>query len=237
MPGKPILPLLLLSFLALGTSACSPVDTAPSPQPSPAAIGSGPATDPVYPSPTPTLVPPPPLHASSPTPEEIVLTFAKDAFCRKGPGVEYFDSGSFNRGDSTQAEGRSESDPRWWYVVMADGKGRCWVSDATVEPNEAAEALPVRIPQAALPQTPPDVWPDRICKPNGFVVTLNWTPSGTADGYYVYINSELVQIIKKPDRTSYVMKLPKNEPVSYALEAYNSVGYGERIVFDDPGCP
>jgi hypothetical protein len=28
-----------------------------------------------------------------------------------------------------------------------------------------------------------------------------------------------------------------NEPVSYAFEAYDSIGYGERFIIDDPGCP
>jgi hypothetical protein len=241
---------LMLAFLSIALVGCSTVDVGGLPEyptgvtsnatlsgPSPAAIGSGLATDPVYPSPTPTLVPPTPLPASSPTPEEIVLTFAKDAFCRKGPGEEYFDSGSFNRGDSTQAEGRSETDPRWWFVVAADGAGRCWVSDTTVEPNETAEFLPVQEPLEALPQTPPDLWADRICKANGFLVTLNWTPSWTADGYYVYLDGGQVQDIKDPTRTSYVMKLEMKRPVSYGLEAYNSVGYGEKIIIDDPGCP
>jgi hypothetical protein len=88
-------------------------------------------------------------------------------------------------------------------------------------------------------QTPTDLWADRVCNPKkgGFAVTLNWTPSSTADGYYVYLNGELIQQIKKPTRTSYVIKLPMNEPVSYALEAYNSIGSGERLTIEDPGCP
>ena len=94
-------------------------------------------------------------------------------------------------------------------------------------------------PAPGLPLTPPDLWADRICKPQkgGFAVTLNWTPSSSADGYYVYLNGELIQNIRKPTRTSYVISLPMHEPVSYALEAYNSNGTGERITFNDPGCP
>lgn len=173
----------------------------------------------------------------TPAPEKIMLTFTKNAFCRKGPGVTYFDKGSFNQGDTAQAEGRNDTEPRWWYMLMENGD-HCWVSDSTVDPNEQAESLPVQLPEKSLPQTPPDVWADRVCKPGkGFAVTLNWTASSSADGYYVYVNGEQIQDITRGTQTSYVIKLEMNTPVSYALEAYNDIGAGEQIVFEDPGCP
>jgi hypothetical protein len=173
----------------------------------------------------------------TPVPEKVMLTFTKNAFCRKGPGVTYFDKGSFNQGDTAQAEGRNDSEPRWWYMLMENGD-HCWVSDSTVEANPAAESLPIQLAEKSLPQTPPDVWADRVCKPGkGFAVTLNWTASSSADGYYVYVNGEQIQDITRATQTSYVIKLEMNTPVSYALEAYNSVGAGEQIIFEDPGCP
>lgn len=173
----------------------------------------------------------------TPVPEKIMLTFTKNAFCRKGPGVAYFDKGSFDQGDIAQAEGRNDAEPRWWYMLMENGD-HCWVSESTVEANPEAESLPVQLPEKSLPQTPPDVWADRVCKPGkGFAVTLNWTASSSADGYYVYVNGEQIQDITRGTQTSYVIKLEMNTPVSYALEAYNNVGAGEQIVFEDPGCP
>jgi hypothetical protein len=186
------------------------------------------------PSNTPTITPGLlPTHTF--TPEAIMLTFTKNAFCRRGPSTQYFDIGSFNAGDTTQAVGRNDTDPRWWYVLRAEA-GYCWVSESTVELNPAAGALPVREPEKSLPQTPPDLWVDRICKQAGFAVTLNWTPSSTADGYSVYVNGVQKQDIKKATQKSYVIKLPKNQPVSYSFEAYNSIGTGERITFED-ACP
>jgi hypothetical protein len=174
-----------------------------------------------------------PTHTS--TPQAIILTFTKNAFCRRGPSTQYFDIGSFKAGDTTQAVGRNDAEPRWWYVLRAEA-GYCWVSESTVELNPAAEALPVREPEKSLPQTPPDLWVDRVCKQAGFAITLNWAPSSTADGYIVYVNGEQRQDIKKATQKSYVIKLPKNEPVSYSFEAYNSIGTGERITFED-ACP
>jgi hypothetical protein len=47
----------------------------------------------------------------------------------------------------------------------------------------------------------------------------------------------MIQDIGRGTQTSYVIKLPMNQPVSYALEAYNNVGTGEPISIEDPGCP
>jgi len=187
-----------------------------------------------------TDVPPTALPTTSPTetpaPKTVTLTFTKNAFCRKGPGAQYFDIGSFTQGDTAQAEGRNDTEPRWWYMLMSNGD-HCWVSDTTVQPDAEAEGLPVQLPQKSLPQTPPDVYADRVCKKGGFAVTRNWTASSTAEGKYVYLNGEMIQDIGKGTQTSYVIKLPMNQPVSYALEAYNNVGNGAPISIEDPGCP
>ncbi len=224
---------LLFSFLVITVSGC-----AGSGLPSSAAavtdVPTGTSTAKVIPTHTVTATA---SRTDTPAPSPIVLTFVKNAFCRKGPSTQYFDVGSFKQGDTAQADGRNDTDPRWWYVLKPNGE-HCWVSETTVQPNAAADALPVQLPEKALPQTPPDLHADRICKPaKGFIVNLIWTPSSTADGYYVYLNGEQVQDIKKPTQTSYVIKLPMNQPVSYALEAYNSIGSGQRLTIEDPGCP
>jgi hypothetical protein len=227
---------LTLSFLLIIVSGCNAPTNDPGlpPAPTQPAISTTPTATLVLPTTTPTTMP---LPSNTPTPAKIFLTFTKNAFCRKGPGVEYFDKGSFDLGVSAEAQGRNDTEPRWWYMLMENGD-HCWVSDSTVESNPQAESLPVQLPEKSLPITPADVWADRVCKPGkGFSVTLNWTASSTADGYYVYLNGELHQDVTRGTQTSYVLKLPLNEPASYAFEAYNSIGYGERITFDDPGCP
>jgi hypothetical protein len=240
MPRKSTIPLLLLSFLMIAVFGCNLANSGTSLPPSPTAVqpvstetAEVIATAAVEVPPT---VAPTESPTETPAPKAVSLTFIKDAYCRKGPGVQYFDKGSFNNGAVAQAEGRNDTEPRWWYMLMQNGD-HCWVSDSTVQPNAEAEALPVQLPEKPLPETPSDVYADRVCKSGGFSVTLNWTASNTADGYYVYLNGEMIQDITKGTQTSYVIKLPLNEPVSYALEAYNKVGTGEQIVLQDPGCP
>jgi hypothetical protein len=236
-----MLPQLFLSFLLLTISGCniSAGSAVSQPTTSPT-ITQPPLSTPTVAATATAEVPPTASPTASPTevpaPKQVALTFTKDAFCRKGPGVQYFDKGSFNKGATAQAEGRNDAEPRWWYMLMSNGD-HCWVSDATVKPDANADTLPIQKPEKSLPETPTDVYADRVCKAGGFAVTLNWTPSNTADGYYVYLNGEMIQDIKKATQTSYVIKLPMNQSVTYALEAYNSVGSGEQISLEDPGCP
>ena len=239
MTRKSITPQLLLSFLMITISGCVPTNSAASLPTTPTAVilptstetVAVTATIDVLPTSTPTASP-----TEVPALEKVPLTFTKNAFCRKGPGMQYFDIGSFKQGDTAQAQGRNDTEPRWWYMLMSNGD-HCWVSDTTVKPDKEAEALPIQKPEQSLPETPSDVYADRVCKKGGFAVTLNWTPSSTADGYYVYLNGEQIQDITRGTQKSYVIKLPMNEPVTYALEAYNKVGAGEQIVLQDPGCP
>jgi len=241
MPRKSTISQLLLSFLMIAISGCVPTNSATSLPASPTAVALPVSTETAVATATiaipPTAAPSPTASPTEvPAPKQIALTFTKDAFCRKGPGVQYFDKGSFNQGATAQAQGRNDAEPRWWYMLMSNGD-HCWVSDTTVKPDANAQALPIQKPEKSLPETPTDVYADRVCKAGGFAVTLNWTPSDTADGYYVYLNGEQIQDITRGTQKSYVIKLPKNQSMNYGLEAYNTVGTGEAITLEDPGCP
>jgi hypothetical protein len=165
------------------------------------------------------------------------MTLLTDAFCRKGPGQQYFDYGIAPAGSSVQAEARSDTVPRWWWVVREAG-GHCWVSDETVYTDPLAEWLRIQPPEFALPHTPTDLWAERICnkKKGGFAVKLHWTPSADALGYYVYFNGVLHQDIINEQQEDYTLKLPLNEAVSYGLQAYNDIGLGDAVILQDEGC-
>ncbi|MBM3126750.1 MAG: hypothetical protein FJZ87_17060 [Chloroflexi bacterium] len=234
-------PTLLLTTLLIAISSCAPISGDDNPALPEAELTADEPTETAVATSTSSAitpkVPPTATPTDTPAPQVVDLLFTKNAFCRRGPSTKYFDVGSFSQGDTAQAEGRNDIDPRWLYVRMSNGEGHCWVSATTVQPNPEADLLPVQQPQVLLPQTPSDIYVDRICKQGGFAVTLNWTPAWEADGYYVYLNEELIQDITNPGQTSYVIKLPMNQPVSYALQAYNHIGYGEQNIIYDAGCP
>jgi hypothetical protein len=235
MLRKSTIPQLLLTFLMLTVPGCSSAATSTTQPPTAVAVTVDVSTEEAVVTATATVI-----LTSTVTPalEKVMLTFTKDAFCRKGPSVQYFDVGSFNQGDTTQAEGRNDTDPRWWYVLMANGVEHCWVSESTVQPRAEAEALPIQLAEKALPETPSDFSIiNRVCKAGGFANTLGWTASSNVDGYYVYLNGEQIQDIVKETQTSYINKAPMNQPITYELEAYNNIGFGERVLIEDPGCP
>ncbi|MCK4963050.1 MAG: hypothetical protein KAS19_11215 [Anaerolineales bacterium] len=59
------------------------------------------------------------------------FTFSKNAFCRKGPSVDYEDVTAFLQHQSVQIDGRNQDEPRWWWVLIPGSSGHCWVSDST----------------------------------------------------------------------------------------------------------
>src|SRR5687768_12381926 len=141
-------------FLTAALVGCGPAAT-----PLPPTVTDTP-TSTATPQATPTLTNTPlptdtPTPTSPPAPTSVTLTTATDAFCRTGPGQQYADYGTVPAGTAVQADARSDTVPRWWWVVRPAG-GHCWISDLTVQPNALAEWLRIQQPEFALPQTPTD---------------------------------------------------------------------------------
>ena len=184
---------------------------------------------------TPVVVP---LYTDTPAPKTpINLTFTKNAFCRKGPSALYRDVSSFKQGDTAQADGRNEDDPRWWWVQVPNSTKHCWVSHITVETNNLAEVLPIQPTESLeLPEIPTDfVISQRICSQNGYALKLAWTASAGAEGYSLYRNGEEIAGFKA-HQTVYQEKPPINKTLLYELEAFNDNGFSERLSVED-SCP
>ncbi len=178
-----------------------------------------------------------PLYTDTPqVPTPIILTFTKNAFCRKGPGTLYRDISGFQQGDTAQADGRNATDPRWWWVLIPNSTDHCWISYATVETNNLAEGLPVQTVSLGLPGTPASfAISARTCSKNGFSLKLVWNASAGAEGYTLYRNSKVIATFKA-NGTVYQDNPPVNKSLTYELEAFNSSGFSERLVVEDGGC-
>jgi hypothetical protein len=178
-----------------------------------------------------------PLYTATPqAPTPIILTFTKNAFCRKGPGTLYRDISGFQQGDTAQADGRNATDPRWWWVLIPNSTDHCWISYATVETNNLAEGLPVQTVSLGLPGTPASfAISARTCSKNGFLLKLVWNASAGAEGYTLYRNSKVIATFKA-NGTVYQDNPPMNKSLTYELEAFNSSGFSERLVVEDGGC-
>lgn len=233
----------------LGSMSAGPEDEQPNPTPDditstllpppPLNPVIGFTTTPINPldteTPTPTITP---FYTDTPqaaTP--VILTFAQNAFCRKGPGTHYRDISGFIKGDTTQADGRNEIDPRWWWVQIPNSKEHCWVSHITVIQNELAESLPIQQTASIdLPAAPSTfVISKRLCSPNGYSLQLAWTKSAFADGYTLYLNNQEIATFKS-NQTIYQGKPPLDKSLHYELEAFNKNGFSERLIVEDH-CP
>jgi len=178
-----------------------------------------------------------PLYTDTPAPKTpSILTFTKNAYCRKGPGVLYRDVSSFNQGDSAQADGRNEDDPRWWWVLIPNSNEHCWVSHTTVETNDLAEGLPIQTVSLELPEAPSDfVVSKRACTGKSYSLRLAWTKSTGAEGYILYRNGEEIATFKA-NQTTFEESPAMNQYHLYELAAFNADGYSERLGVED-NCP
>jgi hypothetical protein len=197
--------------------------------------GGVPGVVPLYTdTPAPTLTP---VYTDTPqAPTPIILTFIKNAFCRKGPGSLYRDISGFKQGDTAQADGRNDTNPRWWWVQIPNNTEHCWVSYVTVDPNDLAESLPIQPISLQLPVAPSSfAISKRVCSQNGYSLLLAWSKSGGADGYTLYLNGQQIATFKA-NQTTYQEKPPLDKSLHYELEAFNQSGFSERLVVEDR-CP
>lgn len=59
------------------------------------------------------------------------FTFSMNAFCRRGPSIKYEKAATFLELQNVQIDGRSQSEPHWWWVRIPGTSEHCWVSDST----------------------------------------------------------------------------------------------------------
>ncbi len=202
---------------------------------------------------------PPEIEPATPTltsaPSIPLFTFTTNANCRAGPGTVYEVDDSFLMDQSTQIDGRNGSEPRWWWVLRANG-GHCWVSDATGKASGptggvqvvAAPPPPVVIsptdtsapPPPPPPQSPPSApgslsVTNHVCASPTYSVTLGWQDlASNESGYRVYRDNTVIATLGA-NATSYTDIPPGSGPYAYKVEAFNNIGAASAIT-SDGGC-
>ena len=75
-----------------------------------------------------------------------ILTFIKNANCRRGPSTQELVVTSFFAGDTVKIMGRNpDFNNTWWYVEIPGG-GKCWVSLTTGQAYGDFDAIPTVMP-------------------------------------------------------------------------------------------
>jgi hypothetical protein len=166
-----------------------------------------------------------PLYTDTPqAPAPMILTFTKSAYCRKGPGALYRDISGFQKGDTTQVDGRNATDPRWWWVLAPDGSDHCWVTGSAVEFDGPADELPVQ-PALPLPNPPSGFSDSTTCpqKSKNRTVTLNWKDSPDETGYRIFRDGVLLAELAA-NVTSFTDSVSFNKDFTYVIQAINANG-------------
>ena len=163
-------------------------------------------------------------------------TFVVNTFCRKGPSVRYFDVTDFETGEQVQVQGRNDTDPRWWWVLIPNTSDHCWVSSIAFEEDANMEILPIQ-PFSNLPDPPAFFDGVPTCKPNDNVrdVKLSWSSVDGATGYRIYRNSSLIETTGA-EVGIYVDTVPYTQGVTYELEAINKEGASEKVTTISGAC-
>ena len=74
------------------------------------------------------------------------FTFSENAFCRRGPSLQYQKVSTFLALQEVQIVGRNEGDLRWWRVSIPETSEHCWVSDSTGSAAGLLEELEIVVP-------------------------------------------------------------------------------------------
>jgi uncharacterized protein YraI len=162
-----------------------------------------------------------------------VVSFVNNTNCRTGPGVRYYALLTYPQGATAQANGRNQ-DGSWISVRVPNQSNYCWVAVSTVNPFGNVATLRL-IEAQTLPDTPATITISRdLCGiPN--IVMIDWTQVGSARGYRIYRNGQLMQTNNGVDNHYY--DNPKlKKPTVFAVEAFNEYGVSNRIAITVPAC-
>jgi hypothetical protein len=172
-------------------------------------------------------------------------TLTQNANCRRGPGTIYDVVTSLQQGQVVQVDGQSAGEPRWWWIVLPEGAGHCWVSSSTMEvegpldqvPVIAAPPTPTPVPQPVLPEPPQQLHiAGEVCNAQVYQVSLGWLDAaGNEQGYRVFRDGQLIATLGA-NATGYTDTPPNLSGHTYAVEAFNAAGASSRPSVQEDGC-
>ena len=104
---------------------------------------------------------PEPDYGPTPTPAPAIVSFNKNAFCRKGPSTGFKEDMAFSQGEQALALGRNE-DGSWLLVKPLNLQVNCWVSASLADMPFDWKTLEVRqSPAFTLASISGVVWNDK----------------------------------------------------------------------------
>ncbi len=175
------------------------------------------------------------------SPSTAMITVSADTNCRSGPGKEYDNLGALLINESAEVVGKNTV-TNYWIIKNPDRDGVCWLwgKYSTVNGN-TTDLKEVAIPPTPTPSMPGAVKglsADKICFFNGInydlAGSIHWEDISNEDGYNVYANGGMFNVIARDVTTSAIPKLQINAggSISMSVEAFNSAGKSPKRSVD-----
>ncbi len=193
-------------------------------------------------APTPTLTPVPTLTgtalpvptatATEPPTPTLQLTPqvnpGMNAYCRKGPGTDYFAITFLQAGTSYNVIGQDGTNT--WWLVQASGNVTCWVGDPTsVMQGPVWQVSVVMVPP--LPQASSSFAATYTCDPknHSLKVAFDWAPVRNVTGYRIYQNGNLLVELGPTNKAYQDNSAPLAVDLVYKLVTFNDYGVSPGV--------
>lgn len=222
--------LILTSCSAVATPPAATATRMPSPSPraSPTetATAAPVATDTATPVPTAT-----PAPTAELTP---MVNPGMDAYCRRGPGTDYFEITYLQAGTNYTVVGQ-DGLGKWWLIQLTPTI-TCWMGDPTTVTQGPVEQAPV-IVAPPLPSSAFSFGFTSHCDTtlNTMTVSLTWAATQGATAYNIYRNGTLVTKVGQK-AISYTDNAPLQVDLKYQLVPINDYGVGPSQTVKVSGC-
>jgi len=218
-----------VSVTATQAAAASPVAPTATQPPVPAATATSAVTATVTTAATATVAP----TATTQLTAQVIPSI--NAYCRKGPGTNYYEITYLDQGTAYNVIGRNSLNT--WWLVQAPGNLICWMGDPGASQQGPVNQVAIALVQP-LPVTPATFQDSYTCNAtlHTLSVVFNWSAVANVTGYRIYRNG--TQIIDVgPTVTAYTdSSAPQATNLVYALEAHNDYGVAAQISVSVPSC-
>jgi len=158
-----------------------------------------------------------------------------NAYCRKGPGTDYYQITFLQQGTAYNVTGRNSLNT--WWQIQAPGNLTCWMGDPNPTKQGPVDQVSI-VPAQPLPLTPATFVDSYTCNTtlNTLGVVFNWSAVANVTGYRIYRNGTQITDASST-ATSYTdSSAPMGVNLVYQLEAHNDYGVAARYPITVPAC-
>jgi hypothetical protein len=187
------------------------------------------------PAPTATTAPTATLAPTATTQQTAQVIPSVNAFCRKGPGTDYYEITYLTLGTPYNVLGRNSLNT--WWLVQASANVTCWEGDSGSTLLGPVDQSPVAL-VPILPVTPATFVETNTCNTSAHTldVTFNWSAVSNVTGYRIFRNSTQITDAGSTATSFSDPNAPTGTNLVYGLEAHNDYGVAPLITVSVPTC-